>query len=85
MFIYTLDDEPEYGPQAYVIIHGFTESAVLAHCAESNIPIDATIKVQSDDYESFQQLYKLSEASDTQDNATEGNIDIIMKTNIFVL
>lgn len=49
----------------------------MAHCAESNIPIDATIKVQSDDYESFEQLYKLTEATDSHDNATEGNYYLI--------
>ncbi|EDV25105.1 uncharacterized protein TRIADDRAFT_56694 [Trichoplax adhaerens] len=67
----TIDDEPEYGPQAYVIIHGFSESAVLAYCAESNIPIDATIKVRSDDYETFEQLYKLAETSNVQNVTTE--------------
>lgn len=48
------DDEPDDGPQHYIMICGFHQPHLLSHLAELNICVDSIIKLSSEDYARFQ-------------------------------
>jgi hypothetical protein len=48
------DDEPDDGPNHYVLVHGFTESYLINLLDELGITVEAIIKVKSQDYSRFE-------------------------------
>ncbi|XP_078001373.1 sperm-associated antigen 17-like isoform X2 [Glandiceps talaboti] len=49
-----IDDEPDDGPQHYIIITGFPQAELLALLADLGICINSIIKVESEDYSRFE-------------------------------
>ncbi|XP_038079367.1 sperm-associated antigen 17-like isoform X2 [Patiria miniata] len=49
-----IDDEPDDGPQHYVIIEGFDLAPLLALLSDLGVNVDSIIKVGSEDYQRFE-------------------------------
>ncbi|XP_064627357.1 sperm-associated antigen 17-like isoform X2 [Lineus longissimus] len=49
-----IDDEPDDGPNHYVLVHGFTEPYLITLLDELGITVEAIIKVKSQDYSQFE-------------------------------
>lgn len=50
---YFVDDEPDDGPQHYILIYGFNHPHLPTYMAELGLNIDAVVKVTSESYERF--------------------------------
>nr|XP_006825433.1 PREDICTED: sperm-associated antigen 17-like isoform X3 [Saccoglossus kowalevskii] len=50
-----IDDEPDDGPQHYVIITGFPQAQLLSILADLGVVINCIIKMESEDYSRFDQ------------------------------
>ena len=59
-----LDDEPDDGPQHYIIITGFNHPHLFSHLADIGITVDSIIKVTSEDYSRFEVVVDPAEESD---------------------
>ena len=57
---FTLDDEPDPGPNSYVVITGYNDTEVLSHLTQIGVAIDVLIKV------------KCTSSSDHIDTETDG-------------
>ncbi|XP_071955355.1 sperm-associated antigen 17-like [Antedon mediterranea] len=62
-----IDDEPDDGPQHYVIIEGFTQVALLPLLSDLQINVDSIIKITSQNYESYEKLKKQLEDEEDED------------------
>ena len=47
------DDEPDDGPQHYILVCGFHQPHLLSHLADINIIVDCIVKFESEDYSRF--------------------------------
>jgi hypothetical protein len=49
----SVDDEPDDGPEHYVMICGFHQPHLLSHLADLNVSVDSIIRLKSEDYARF--------------------------------
>ncbi len=58
------DDEPDDGPQHYVIISGFHHPHLLSYLSDIGVNVDCIIKVQSEDYHQLDTVLAAVQALD---------------------
>eukprot|EP00058_Branchiostoma_floridae_P002587 XP_002588075.1 hypothetical protein BRAFLDRAFT_83075 [Branchiostoma floridae] len=49
-----IDDEPDDGPQHYMLVHGFHQPQLVMALADVGVNVDALLKITSEDYTIFQ-------------------------------
>ncbi|KAI8520911.1 Sperm-associated antigen 17, partial [Branchiostoma belcheri] len=49
-----IDDEPDDGPQHYVLVHGFHQPQLVMALADVGVNVDSLLKITSEDYTIFQ-------------------------------
>ncbi|CAH1225250.1 SPAG17 [Branchiostoma lanceolatum] len=49
-----IDDEPDDGPQHYVLVHGFHQPQLVMALADVGVSVDSLLKITSEDYTIFQ-------------------------------
>ena len=45
-----LDDEPDIGPEHYILVVGFTYPHLFSHLVDIGVNVDCILKVESEDY-----------------------------------
>ncbi|XP_033120508.1 sperm-associated antigen 17-like [Anneissia japonica] len=53
-----IDDEPDDGPQHYIIIEGFTDAPLLPLLSDLQVNVDSIIKMNSENYENYEKMKK---------------------------
>ena len=66
------DDEPDDGPQHYIIIQGFDQAPLLILLGEIGIYMDSIIRVQSEDYSRFEKKSDEEEEEEEDEKPPEG-------------
>ena len=61
------DDEPDDGPQHYVMVCGFHQPHLLSHLAELGLSVDSIIKLSSEDHARFQPKMDEDEAVEKEE------------------
>ncbi|XP_022082066.1 sperm-associated antigen 17-like isoform X2 [Acanthaster planci] len=66
-----IDDEPDDGPEHYVVIEGFDRAPLLALLCDLGVNVDSIIKVGSEDYERFARLKAQEEEEEEEEKPPE--------------
>ncbi|XP_033635929.1 sperm-associated antigen 17-like [Asterias rubens] len=66
-----IDDEPDDGPQHYIVIEGFDLAPLLALLSDLGINVDSIIKVGSEDYEKFEKRKALEAEQEEEEKSPE--------------
>ena len=78
MFTYTpiTDDEPDDGPQHYVIIKGFDQAPLLILLGDVGVFVDSIIKIKSQDYARFEKKDDDEEEEEEDEKSPEGMFNV---------
>eukprot|EP00057_Strongylocentrotus_purpuratus_P035557 XP_799985.4 PREDICTED: sperm-associated antigen 17 [Strongylocentrotus purpuratus] len=74
-----IDDEPDDGPQHYVIIEGFEQAPLLSLLTDLGINVNCIIRLLAEDYSLFEKRRKEEEEEmDEDDRPLEGKVVVVM-------
>lgn len=74
-FLVILDDEPDPGPNSYIVITGYNDTEVLSHLTQIGVAVDVLIK------------FKCTLSSDHIDTETDGKLfyDFVFYNTVYFI